>query len=409
MNKLFFNINSFLNSEFYIPFFLAIIASYHIVYGLVYNLFWIFFIAIFFLSLYCKRIQTNNLVIAWIILIAWSTIGILYTNDYLYSIGFILKIAIFVFSLCVATKTEYLESSFTLIKVACLIYILAIVVEIGSPDFVNRIRMFFVSDINTMDRIDYAIEMRSTRYGLFADPAVSAFFCGTGIAIGYSYYYKKKKLLSFLWTITSVICVVLTNKRGAIISTVATALSIYLITAGNATVVLMRIFKSAAILSIAVLILLNSPVAMEYIDKMNNVYSNYNRVELYSMQYKMIKDSPLVGNGTKSTRKQLDGTEGHNIYIAKINENGILGLILLLWVFAFGILKTKKVFIHICQDQCIAPLLSFSLFMQFFFMYYGLTENTTTNIYSQAMYFYCLGLTLKIEDSLSNKAELSCN
>ncbi len=382
---------------------LLILSCFHIVYGLFSVSMWIMLGLVFVLTLIRIhfKLSISGCIKFWWLFVVWSLVGVVYTNDIPYAIGYLLKLVVFVFSLSYLSRKEKDNRVYRILEIVVFIWVSTIILDVFFPSQIGYLRTrISTSSESWLANIDRAIALLGTKYGIFSDPAVSAFFSACGIGIGISFLVTKKKAIGWGWILFSSIALFMTNKRGPMLSVLISAGLLYLIGSfSSAEKKIRRIVVVVVVILLTVLLFLYSPLFGNWFDKINsNTYSNQSRMELYSTLYKNFLRHPLLGSGTKSSRALLNGTDGHNIYLAALSENGILGLLLLCISFVSGFKNTVMVLRKESHtaDRRHYGLITFCLFMQFYIVFYGVTGNPMTTIYSLAMYFMCLGIPMRL-------------
>lgn len=381
---------------------LLALACLHIIYGLISISMWIMLAILFFITVISQhfKFSIEGCIKYWWLFTIWEIIGVVYTNDMTYAIGYVLKIIILVLTLSYNISEDNSNSVSMVLRSIVFVWISTILLETVFPSQIGHIRTAIstASEIR-LANIDRAIALMGTRYGIFSDPAVGAFFCACGIAIGVSYLVEKKKLLGWGWIVFSAIGIVLTNKRGPMLSVVASSGILYLLRSSQTIKKKMgRIVVVGLVVAVAIFLFIYNDTLSSWFARVNsNIYSNRNRLGLYTTLFQNFLKHPLLGSGTKSTRILLGGADGHNIYLAALSENGLLGLGLLVVAFVSSLKDTVEAMRY--EEKCDKTFwpgeISFCLFMQLYIIFYGMTGNPMTTIYSLAMYFMCLGIPLR--------------
>lgn len=381
---------------------LLALACLHIIYGLISISMWIMLAILFFITVISQhfKFSIEGCIKYWWLFTIWEIIGVVYTNDMTYAIGYVLKIIILVLTLSYNISEDNSNSVSMVLRSIVFVWISTILLETVFPSQIGHIRTAIstASEIR-LANIDRAIALMGTRYGIFSDPAVGAFFCACGIAIGVSYLVEKKKLLGWGWIVFSAIGIVLTNKRGPMLSVVASSGILYLLRYSQTIKKKMgRIVVVGLVVAVAIFLFIYNDTLSSWFARVNsNIYSNRNRLGLYTTLFQNFLKHPLLGSGTKSTRILLGGADGHNIYLAALSENGLLGLGLLVVAFVSSLKDTVEAMRY--EEKCDKTFwpgeISFCLFMQLYIIFYGMTGNPMTTIYSLAMYFMCLGIPLR--------------
>lgn len=123
---------------------------------------------------------------------------------------------------------------------------------------------------------------------------------------------------------------------------------------------------------------------MELLESVGNVTayrSQYNR-----MMWDDFIDKPLFGHGTYSTRSVINATNGHNIYLQGLRENGLFGFISFLIILCGNFLK-GYISIFKCVEFENKLLLCLSVYCQIIFILWGATENPLYDVYPLFIYF----------------------
>jgi len=381
---------------------LLILSSLHIIYGLVSISMWVMLAALLLMTVLRQnfKMSVDGCIKYWWAFAIWSIVGIVYTNDTTYAIGYVLKIIVLVFTLSYYSNEDNSDRTFGILKIIILIWISTIILELFFPSQIRVIRTAIsTSSEGNLETIERAISLLGTKYGVFSDPAVGAFFCACGIGLGIGFLIEKKKLLGWAWIVFSAIGIVLTNKRGPMLSVALASGLVYLIRSSTTVKKkIERVIIVFVVIAVVIFLFTHNQTLVNWFARVNqNQYSNRNRQNLYITLYNNFLKHPILGSGTKSTRVLLNGTDGHNIYLAALSENGILGLVLLLVGFVSGLKNTISIMrdFDSLRDRKLNGVITFCLFTQIYIICYGMTGNPMTTIYSLAMYFMCLGIPLR--------------
>ena len=364
---------------------------------------WIMLGIVFILSLLYvvrNRIVISGINVVWIPYIIWIGIGLGYTNDFTYATGYFLKVIILSMSLWYVPTTNIKYKTIRFLLIVVSIGISSILLEPFAPNIISLIRKVMLVDQLKAMKIDATISSFSSRYGVFPDLAVSAFFAATGVGIGICYLSRKKTMKSGLWFLASIIALVLTNKRGPMLSTLVASLVIYIVYSSmSIRKKIMLIVSLTSMVLLGYYLLNYNQIFINWFQRINsNDYSNMNRLYLYETMWENIKVNPLLGSGTKSTRAFFNGTDGHNIYLSTLNENGIVGLGLLLIAFITGFKTTLRAFRYFRADNSEninEQITVFCMFLQVYIICYGMTGNPLSNLYSLSAYYMAVGIPIR--------------
>ena len=394
--------NKTISQDAIFEFLLLVLSCLHIIYGLFSISMWIMLAILFFVTVISRhfKLSIEGCIKYWWMFTIWEIIGVAYTNDMTYAIGYVLKIVILVFTLSYNIREEKYDSLLIALRTIVFVWISTILLEVAFPSQIGHIRTSLsTSSENWLANIDRAIAMLGTKYGIFSDPAVSAFFCACGVGIGISFLVENKKLKGWGWIVFSAIGIVLTNKRGPMLSVAVSSGILYLLRSSQT--IKKKLGRTAVlgtVIALGVFFFIYNDTLSSWFARVNsNIYSNRNRLGLYTTLYQNFINHPFLGSGTKSTRILLNGSDGHNIYLAALSENGVLGLVLLLIAFVSSLKDTVNVMRYedVYKQSDSSGVITYCLFMQLYIVCYGMTGNPMTTIYSLAMYFMCLGIPLR--------------
>ena len=125
------------------------------------------------------------------------------------------------------------------------------------------------------------------------------------------------------------------------------------------------------------------------------------RENIYASMIELYKYSPILGIGTSNVDYLL-GIGGHNIYLNVLCENGVFGL----FFFLIAIFKTLQSSIKKGCDSTIdintAYLYLVGLFLQFYFIIYGMSGNPLYDNYILYLYFFGV-IICNMSENISKK------
>lgn len=241
----------------------------------------------------------------------------------------------------------------------------------------------------------------------------------TYITFGLSVIYSKwltnkdklniKILLPFaVW----LLALLITGKRGHLIANIATMIIIYVynekVKGKNILSKFMKIM--IGILIIISVIILIFPEALTPITRLSQPRTEDDSISVrmghYKLAIEMFKQKPIIGFGT-GTFKLFDSNETHthNIYLQLLAENGMLGFTLFVSVLCLNILKTiKSLKVYIKDNKKnITFYLSFSLYIQLFFIIYGMSGNPISDNYILLTYLMASSIPFLLRFKESEK------
>lgn len=391
---------------------MSILSFLHVFYGMVSFSTWILFGGISLLCTVSNKRDKDKIewcIVLWILYFLWILLGIIYSPDKLYAFGHVLKIFFLLISIFYSFNSNRINYIPLFFRLIIMFYIFAIVAQLFIPDTIDNIRNSIArsSDARFFDKIELAHLQRNTCTGIFVDPAVSAYFSALGIGIGLKFFFDKRKMVGIIWIAISSIALLLTNKRGPMLSTVGSFILILFFDCifnkkNRKTFFLIMM----CILFLAIEMIFGS-LFSNWLSNLNaNEYSIQNRRDIYDVLYKSFLNNPIIGTGTKSSQFLNYGTDGHNIYLASLNENGIVGFSLLIFTFFSSLLYSIKTLrCSFVFEKRYYGTIILCIFSQLYFIFYGFTGNPMTTIYSLSIYFFSLGTVLRIKRKIQDVGE----
>lgn len=355
-----------------------------------------------------NKLWVNRTIVLWWIYLFTIVLGCLYTNDISYAVGYVIKVFVLVLSLSYLTKSINFNNLRKVFEIINFVSVASIVAELFFPKIVSSIRnVLLTNSFNTTFVSTASIEEKiaafSSKYGIFSDTAVGAFYCAVGLSIGLYFltYDKSKKVFAYVWLAMSVFGIILTNKRGPMLSVVFASVFLFLIKSSYSRSKKIKAFIVLIVLCGAVYYLFNTnEILINWLARINsNIHSTRSRANIYAALWDFYLQHPIIGNGTKSTRILLGGLDGHNIYLAALSENGTIGTIVFIAALVSTMLDTIKIFKQAQQSQnkqAEATIL-FCLFVQLYICCYGMTGNPFSNLFSLTMYFMTAGIPIILE------------
>ena len=268
---------------------------------------------------------------------------------------------------------------------------------------------------NTLSALQWLINEGSFYPGIYSQVNYTAFFIG--IAIGALFAFRKVifrrnwiLLLLFLF-----FGMLLTGKRGAFVYCFVSLIIIFLLE-GNGIDEIKRLFGTIGLI-VAAYVLLNVIANYSGISSIQRICNAVNefiingsiedvgRNQLHNQAWKYFYDSPVCGIGWGNFRKffTLRNTYVHCIYLQLLCETGIIGAGIFFTFFASLLLRTivryKKQSIYEGEHN---GWLKLSIFIQIYFLLFGVTENPLYDIEEFILYMYAIGLYYYTDTSASN-------
>lgn len=289
-----------------------------------------------------------------------------------------------------------------LLSIGCFIMDGFLILQPLAPEIVDQVTKLF-----SYNASEYSVMKAWTRNGwysgLFPDRAPAAFYCCVLVGTGLYYIYKnyKKngtymaKFLGIVILIMGVYGILLTAKRGLLLGTLIAAFITYMVYKKANREPVWKICVTVGIIGIVAWLIFSNMEAtqimlMRFFDNDNMMTG---RSDIYSHMYRYIWSSPIIGNGTASAFNLL-GIGGHNIYLTVFMETGIIGFIIFVVALMYSLCRTIAIALKMgrLNSEYYLPFLMFSLFMQVFFLIYGMSGNPLYDNY--ILYFYLFAILI---------------
>lgn len=335
-----------------------------------------------------------------VFLVIWF-LGCFYSPAMSKGLGYVFSFALaFLFGVYVSQKNVDEKKVMRLLAVSCTVLAFFILVQPVAPELVSRVNRLF-----SYSSSEYALMNAWTRNGwytgLFPDRAPAAFFCSVLIGVGLYYLYCNYKttgsifqrFFGIVFALIGAYGVLLTVKRGLLIGAGIAAFVSFIVYKKANKAPIWRICL-AAILAIFIIWIIFSNMEVtqvmiaRFVDNDNPL--TYRDV-IYGNIFEKFWSSPLFGTGTASAFSLL-GIGGHNIYLTVLMENGILGFIVFISVLGYSFFSTVQLILKfgVYEYHQRIPFLLFSLYIQVFFLVYGMSGNPLYDNY--ILYFYLFSI-----------------
>lgn len=335
-----------------------------------------------------------------VFLVIWF-LGCFYSPAMSKGLGYVFSFALaFLFGVYVSQKNVDEKKVMRLLAVSCTVLAFFILVQPVAPELVSRVNRLF-----SYSSSEYALMNAWTRNGwytgLFPDRAPAAFFCSVLIGVGLYYLYCNYKttgsifqrFFGIVFALIGAYGVLLTVKRGLLIGAGIAAFVSFIVYKKANKAPIWRICL-AAILAIFIIWIIFSNMEVtqvmiaRFVDNDNPL--TYRDV-IYGNIFEKFWSSPLFGTGTASAFSLL-GIAGHNIYLTVLMENGILGFIVFISVLGYSFFSTVQLILKFgaYEYHQRIPFLLFSLYIQVFFLVYGMSGNPLYDNY--ILYFYLFSI-----------------
>lgn len=299
----------------------------------------------------------------------------------------------------------------TLIKSFKIIATIFSVVTILS--FINKniipTRFHFMFDYDRLLKINHEIG-KNAFSGLAGEVSYNMF----SIAIGFgiivsSYLIYKKSTLSYN-TLILIMCfaLLLTQKRSILVILLLTIIFLMLVLLDKS--VTKKVFKIIAIfLFLIMFIFFAFPNVLRIFERFfigGQLYLS-GRNTLWSYAMDMFLERPLFGYGMGSYNIYCNymgyfagKQHAHNIYFQLLAETGLVGFLLFSSVFIFSLFKTIRLIkktVKLTNNYQLRVLSVFSLYLQLFFLIYGLVGIPLYNFTQFLVYLISISISAYVE------------
>ena len=160
----------------------------------------------------------------------------------------------------------------------------------------------------------------------------------------------------------------------------------------------------------------NNPAINRIFESVQNVIlsrdvEDVGRDQLWTQAMTYFYDNKWLGIGWTNFKNifTLRGTHVHNIYIQLLCETGIIGFSVFAFFFVWNIRTTLRRIKTAKQGTCEYSWLMLSLFMQIYFLLYGITGNPLYDVEETILYFFGAGISYlpMLDDVAEDAGKLS--
>ena len=327
--------------------------------------------------------------------------GCLYSPAMTKGLGYVFSFAIaLLFGIYVSRKNVDEKKIMRFLALACTAMAVFILIQPIAPDLVSKINRMF-----SYGSSEYTAMNAWTRNGwytgLFPDRAPAAFFCSILIGVGLYYLYcnyrtvgnKFQRFFGIIFVFIGAYGVLLTVKRGLLVGAGIAAFVTFVVYKKANKAPIWRICLAAIVVIFVIWIVFSNMEVSQvmiarFVDNDNPL--TYCDV-IYGNIFEKFWSSPLIGTGTASAFSLL-GIGGHNIYLTVLMENGVLGFVAFISALGYAFFSTVQLVLRFgsCKYQQGIPFLLFSLYIQSFFLVYGMSGNPLYDNY--ILYFYLFAI-----------------
>lgn len=350
-------------------------------------------------------IKTNMFQNVFFIFIFWVAIGLFYTTEITYGhLRFILFLVAAYLSIVNLVFLENWEKSlFKYMVIGNSILLSSGILQILSSPILNRINQIHLTSEHYFSYLSY--QTKNIIVGFTQNPAVIAF--SISIVLFYLFIkiiYERNQLSKIIYVILFIIAYYLLFSTGKriflLISIIGLCYLILRIFGDNLQSKIKAIFLLIIIVLVFILFLFYTEIGQLLLLRTIDADDiSTGRFDIYTILWKDFLDSPIIGNGTYSTKDVITLNNGHNIYIQVLRENGIIGMIPLLIMLIGNLFVTDKLIRNSKSDDD-KVLLAMSISVQFLFILWGLTGNPLYDNYPLVAYIVFSCIPWKIRNSI---------
>lgn len=382
------------------------------------------FILLIYYAISNTRIAIYRIDIFWFIFFLYILFNMAFHGKFIkiYYIDMLAFGFIFVFLLLAKLNIRYIIISLKIMFVLSIVYALSMIFQYVNMDLYSRIILprFANSEIEELMRI----YRRGSFTGFTWQTAYISGYMIYGLGIVFFSYkdikLKSIRIIMLLSIPLMFYSLFLAGKRAHLVFMIAALILTFLFST-EIKKFSIQLIKTGFILLIGVIVfvvLLSSynpnpdsqfgkvfsriSETVEEISTGDDITSG--RVYLYEYAIELFKEKPILGIGWRTYSEMSvgvintdRGSHPHNIYIQLLTELGLIGLILFMIPVLFILFKTIKLLMnyntYFRKNMLWRSLLRYSLYLQFFFLLYGLTGNLLTDRLFLFMYVFGISIT----------------
>jgi O-antigen ligase len=224
----------------------------------------------------------------------------------------------------------------------------------------------------------------------------NAFYISVGISIIFCELIlknKKQNILNYVILGILIFSLLLTGKRGQLVANFFSILfitSIYTRVQGKKVFIHLLKILTFLIISLCLIIWLFPEAAAPFLRFIERIGGDQTsgRLVLYKYAVDMFYEKPILGWGA-GVFANLYGKGNHNLYLQLLSENGLIGFCIFSFILLLNFYYTLKFLSRksINQNNCNLKYGLFSLYIQVFYLIYGLTGNPLNDGFILITYF----------------------
>lgn len=352
------------------------------------------------------KIKTDDML--WLICVGLIGLSLCYSQDKAETVKYFMVMSIMIIIKIVYSNIEgYKDYIIKLFYISSLIHVMATIAYIIVPNIMIKICSIILPYKSYLDNLQF-YNIGSIA-GITGQTGMNAFYISIYISIIYSRIIcsNKNKLYNIVLLIIGFIALFLTAKRGPLITNIIAILVVTVIFSNiNIKNLMPKLIAFTVLLIIGYNVICRIPQAQVMIDKFT-IFSESaditnGRSELWNEASDYIKVNPIIGIGAYATPRVM-GEMTHNIYVQLVLELGIFGLIFFIGAMIISFILTFKNYYKIKSNKIVENtekvFFSISVYIQLYFIIYGMSGNPLYGITFLAPYF----IFIAISSTLKNK------
>ncbi|MDY3959687.1 O-antigen ligase family protein [Romboutsia timonensis] len=352
------------------------------------------------------KIKTDDML--WLICVGLIGLSLCYSQDKAETVKYFMVMSIMIIIKIVYSNIEgYKDYIIKLFYISSLIHVMATIAYIIVPNIMIKICSIILPYKSYLDNLQF-YNIGSIA-GITGQTGMNAFYISIYISIIYSRIIcsNKNKLYNIVLLIIGFIALFLTAKRGPLITNIIAILVVTVIFSNiNIKNLMPKLIAFTVLLIIGYNVICRIPQAQVMIDKFT-IFSESaditnGRSELWNEASDYIKENPIIGIGAYATPSVM-GEMTHNIYVQLVLELGIFGLIFFIGAMIISFILTFKNYYKIKSNKIVENtekvFFSISVYIQLYFIIYGMSGNPLYGITFLAPYF----ISIAISSTLKNK------
>lgn len=357
-------------------------------------------IIIYALKIRYLRIKVDD--ILWIICLSVIVISLVYSQDKGETVKYSIVISIMIMMKIVYSNAyEYKEYIVKLFYISSLIHVISTIAYIVIPNIMMKICSIILPHKLYLDNIQF-YNIGSIA-GITGQTGMNAFYISIYLGVVYSRIIcnKHNKAYNVISLIVGFIALFLTAKRGPLITNGIVMLFIASVFSNIS--IKNFIPKVVGFILIALIgwsIISEIPQANIMLEKFNTFSESSDitngRSDLWDKAISRIKINPIIGIGANATPKVI-GEMTHNIYVQSILELGIIGFIIFILAVIKSFILTLRNYYIVKGNKTLEytekEIFSISIYIQLYFLIYGISGNPLYGITFLAPYFISISMS----------------